>query len=313
VLAVASLGLVLAGCTSDGSASSDASEGSKARAVSIGGVPFLAGSTYGEGTKLRDGLEVVEGSRLLADVFPSRFAPSATPGADDRGWFATIVVTGDPREVLPAYAQQAARLDLPVPEIRCVTSTRGDGGPPVTECQGRSFAAQGVRSFQLDYERRGACCGEQPRSHLMLRYENAPDASPYPSQTHPLPDPLDTIDTRELPWGSLPVLGQGLEQGGDSNPAVAVMAGVHLVGPTGPAHANSGPGGAILRVDGDLDDVIRGYLRAGNSTDVTTTHWTDDGVRVVERHWTNGDTYTFTTYQRTGRPTWLVLQHAFGD
>lgn len=305
VLAVAGLGVFMAGCSSDGPSSSGSPEPVKASVVTIDGVPFLAGATHGAGAELRDGLKVVEGSRLLADVFPSRNAPTVAGMVDDRGWFASILITGDPRQVLPAYARQATQLDLPVPEVRCSTSTADDDSPPVISCTGRSVAKFGVRVFELDYQRRSRGEGTQPLSHLTLHSVDPVGATAYAYPDAGL-EPLDTIAVQNLPWGSLPVLGQGFEAGTANQPAMAVMEGVHVVGP-------AGPDGTILRVDGDLDKVVLGYLGAGDSISVTTRRQSDDGVHVVERHWTNGDTYSLTTYQRAGRPTWLVAKHTSGD
>lgn len=287
------------------------SEGSASeRVVHIDGVELLEGTTSGAGSKLRDGLVVVRGSRLLADPFPAQSSPGPSGVEQDRGWAAQILVTGDPARVLAAYARQARRLDLPVPHVSCEQRSRPDTGEdPAFSCLGASADQENQRTFQMHYEWSGRSPGRGPLSHLEITYQNPVGASRAPghgSGTEVGEVRLEVGDASFLPWGPLLTVGQAFEPGTGNNPGMAVAEGSRLVGPPGTRQA-------ILRVDGDLKTVVRSYLREGNSTDVSHRRYRDDGFIVDDYCWTNGDGYTVTSYQRPGRPTWLVVEHSEGD
>lgn len=275
------------------------------RVVRIDGVEFLEGATSGAGTELGDGLVVAEGSRLLADPFPTPRPPS-TAGGGRRGWTAQILVTGDPDRVLAAYGTQAHRLGLPVPSWRCDRSGSPDDDVATVMCNAWSGDSKQGRTLGLRYLRAGRATGRAPRSHLLISVDTEGAAAPGVGSGAP-----DVGDAVPLPWGTLATVGQAFEPGTYNNPGMAVAPGSSLVGP--PDQPSVTDLRAILRVDGHLATVIDAYKREGNSVDATHRRLDLGDVTVDEYYWTNGDTYTLTSYQRPGRPTWLVVEHGGGD
>jgi hypothetical protein len=183
-----------------------------------------------------------------------------------------------------------------------------------------AVTGDGRRSVRLDYLRSGRTTGRGPISHLWITYEDLTESPPSIYREPPLPPaPADPEAGRSAPWGaSLPVVGQGLEPGTQNAPAISVVAGSRLAGPAGVPVGVTDPARpfAVLRVDGDLADVVAAYERAGGAgsgSDVTHRHRRDGGTDVDTYYWTNGDTYLMSTYRRSGRPTWLTIEHLEGD
>jgi hypothetical protein len=303
------IAIVAAGCTSADPVGIEVNDS----------VPFLQDATTGAGSVLRDGIEVVTGSRLLADPFPEERL-TAPGGPDlDRGWTALAVVTGDARRVLDAYAEQATKLGLPTDTVDCVEVPQADAGvtAPTTACTAVSQSADGRNVYRLDFTRSSGLPGFEPVSHvwithrLLAKTPSSPEP-PGPGGTRAVSDPGTG---RTLPWRPLPTTGQRFDPGTDQTAGFVVEEGSHLVGPPGVAAGDQRLGApvAILRVDGKVDDVVDAYRRRFRPGYEQHRSSTQDGVRVDHWYWTNGDTATIDVFRRPGRPTWMRIWHTAGD
>jgi hypothetical protein len=290
----------------------------EARDVEIDGVPFLDGATLGPGAELRDGIRVVEGSRVLGDTIPLEYFMEKEGEDLDRGWAAMAVVTGDARQVLDEYASQAVALGLPVPVVSCVERPPDFvDAPPTTTCAGESWSVDRLRSFRIDFVRTPGYAGFEPFSHVWIARQ---DMSAPPVTTDfflPIGVPVgDPGRGSELVWLPLPQVGEPYEHPTGSTTPISfvVQEGTQLVGAPGPERQ----GGvdsvvAVLRVDGDVDRVVDRYRTAFGAGYEHHSSSDQEGVQVDHWYWTSGDTATVDVYRRDGHPTWMMVWHALGD
>jgi hypothetical protein len=312
------LALVALGCSADEGATTATPVGRDGTRV-IDSVPFLEGATSGPGTELRDGITVVDGSRILAGPLPQQFFLEPDEPDLDRGWSALAVVTGDVRGVLEGYAAQASSLGLAVPVVQCVAvpSTR-PAAVPVTSCTAATQSADGRLAFRLDDTQSPGLPGFMPVSHVWVTVRRLRTPSPFPEPSGvvagvPVADPGKGS---ELAWPRrLPGIGDRFEPGTDVGPGFVVQPGTHLVGPPGVPQmsADVETPTTILRIDGPVAPVVDAFRKAFHPGYEKHTRSTEEGVRVEHWYWTNGDTATVDVYRQDGRPTWMVLWHASGD
>jgi len=308
--------VVLFGCASgDGS---PANAAASTRTEVVDSVPFLDGGSSGAGTTLRDGIRVVDGSRVLAGPIPQEYFLQPGDPDLDRGWTALAVVTGDVRRVLDAYAAQATKLGLKVPPVGCVDVPLAHAGAvPVTSCTARSQSADCKLVFRLDDTQSRGLPGFMPVSHVWITVKHLAKPFPYPEPDVSFGAPVtDPGRGSTLPWPTtLPGVGERFEPGTDTSPGFVVQPGTWLVGPPGvPVMSNSVDSAvAVLRVDGDVSTVVDGFrkqFKPGYENHRTSTQ---EGVRVERWYWTNGDTATVDVYRQTGQPTWMFVWHTAGD
>ncbi len=294
-------------CTADEGPSTGSTFGD-ARDVEIDGVPFLDGATLGPGDELRDGITVVEGSRVLGGTMPVQYF-AEPEGVDlDHGWRALAVVTGDARQVLDDYASQAAWLDLAVPPVFCVETPAWPEMPSPTVCAAESRSADGLRSFRLDFVRSPGHAGFEPVSHAWISRQDMsvpPIATDFvPPFGTPVEDPGRGSD---LDWIPLAEVGEAYEPptGSTTPTSFVVQEGTRLIGPPGSV--------AVLAVVGDVDQVVDRFRTAVGPAYENHTSSVQDGVQVDRWYWTNGDTATVEVYRSDDRPTFMVVSHTAGD
>ena len=162
------------GCASgDGSPASE--RGGVGRTEVVDSVRRSSMADPRAGTTLRDGIRVVDGSRVLAGPIPQEyFLQPRRPGPLDRGWTALAVVTGDVRRVLDAYAAQATKLGLKVPPVGCV-----DAAGSRRRCRhivhGEVASADCKLVFRLDDTSPGLP-GFMPVSHVWITVKHLANA-----------------------------------------------------------------------------------------------------------------------------------------
>lgn len=308
--------VVLFGCASgDGSSAKDAAS---TRTEVIDSVPFLDGASSGAGTTLRDGIRVVDGSRVLAGPIPQEYFDQPGDQDLDTGWTALAVITGDVRQVLDSYAAQATKLGLNVPTVECVNPPLAHAGAvPLTSCTATSQSADGKLVFRLDDTQSQGLPGFMPVSHVWITVKHLTKPFPYPEPGAGIGTPVaDPGRGSTLPWPStLPGVGDRFEPGTDTTPGFVVQPGTRLVGPPGvPAMAaDVDTPVAVLRVDGNVSRVVDGFRKQFKPGYEKRSSSTQEGVRVDSWYWTNGDTATVDVYRRPGQPTWMFVWHTAGD
>ncbi|MCU1352054.1 MAG: hypothetical protein JWM05_1263 [Acidimicrobiales bacterium] len=314
-IAVACMFLAGASCT-------DSSSRPSVRVERVHGVPLLVGATSGPGTALGNGFKVVPGSRLLGDPVSVYRSEEADGPDQDRGWRAMLVVTGDPREVLAGYAEQSRLVGVPVPTVLCYTD------PPVTNCQGSSVSSTRTRQVSLDYSRSVGSTVRRPVSQLTLQYGDFVGGLKLPPGNYSQGgDPRKAdLPLPSIAWPRLARAAEAYEPDArsaaqrtqDDRPALRVPKGARLVGPAGLAGTSGSV--AVLRVDGDADEVLAGTLKEMGAEihfpdvpSATPTSRLDGRATIVRSHWSDGDSYSVTLVKRSGRPTWLWIEHHLGD
>jgi hypothetical protein len=327
--------LVLAGCTSDTPPST--------RVERLHGIPVLEGATRPSGTRLGNGFTVAPGSVLLGDVFPVGIG--VNQGEAD-GWTAHLLVTGDPREVLRHYQQEAteAGLFLNPASFSVVPPTGqrqrvfcGEDAVEGYTCGAFAFARSGTRtrSFRLWLRRQARVAGVPPvpQSFATLAFSTAgggpqpteplaevelgPSPPPLPTGWPPLPGPGGWIPTTP---GGYPGQPGGAVPAGEVS-RIQVEAGSRVVAPALADIDCTGVGlRALLRIEGDARNVLSAYRR----TFLRLEHGRADSGPVVGRRRDDGTevlsvgalggraVYGLTAFVRRGRPTWALLQVCLG-
>lgn len=206
-----------------------------------------------EGSELGNGFTVPQGAVLLG--------PSTPIGAEysyndvdifDRGWDATMVVPGDPRDVVAVLKAQSEAAGF---DLRPGDDHQGGMGKVVSYCReadrGYVCAARGFMgtggtadSIDIEFVRRNSSAGSPPMSHLWLRYSDSdrPRASvskPFTTDPDlplgPEPPPV-TQDWPPLPQAGEPVLGGSALP--DRFPGIDIVEGTRLIGPEGNAQGS---------------------------------------------------------------------------
>lgn len=306
----------LFGCASGDGASPEVV--ASTRTEVIDSVPFLDGASSGAGTTLRDGIRVVDGSRVLAGPIPQQYFLQPGDPDLDRGWTALAVITGDVRHVLDAYAAQATKLGLKAPTVECVNPPLAHAGAvPLTSCTATSQSADGKVVFRLDDTQSQGLPGFMPVSHVWITVKHLTKPLPYPDPGVSIGAPVtDPGRGSTLPWPTtLPGVGDRFEPGTDTTPGFVVQPGSRLVGPPGvPVMSNDvATAVAVLRVDGDVSKIVDGFRKQFEPGYENHRTSTQEGVRVERWYWTNGDTASIDVYRQTGQPTWMFVLHTAGD
>jgi hypothetical protein len=247
------LAFVASGCTSE--------SGGRAGDTTIQGAPVVASAITRPGGKLPDGFTVPPGTVMLGPVMPTGVQTvfNGVP-VPERGWQATLLVTGDPYDVLDHARREAARAGMPASLI-LPSSCNTD---PTTETFECGFDAHSPGNFE--YPKRGASLGASitrragtaklpPVSHLVLRYSRV-EGTPNPAPA-PTPPPMErTMKPPPFPdhWPALLQPGDPTSRGSD----IKIERGTRMVGP--PIAAFRGTA-AVFEVVGDPQVVIDRYTK----------------------------------------------------
>lgn len=288
----------------------------------VAGMPVLKDATHGPGRDLGAGFTVVDGSILLGETFPIgvAFEYNGRP-VEDRGFSASLLVTGDARRVLDAYAAQAAVIGLPLSRDNTLGICRDDDLAKAFVCtasasQGPPDHGRGVRLTLW----RGAAVGDRaPLSHLYLVYSEIGEP--------PFEGPVDEEGTDDGPgvgnpplprdWPALAEVGEPYESG-IAQPPLRVEPGTELVahpslsGTCGPSTGST----AVFRVTGDPREILVALAEQqfGGQNDASPVRKEDvDDVELLKISWTNGGSYTVTAAIRPGEPTWMLVDHCVSD
>jgi hypothetical protein len=316
--------LLAVACSDRGSTDRDRSEAAPTPSptvTEVSGIPVLAGTTRGPGTPLRDGLEVAEGTVLLGTVFPTGAAVSINGvPVEDRGWRASLLVTGDPVEVMRAYLAQAA--DAGLGEFPDGAGSCKDDEKAYYRCEAWSgvwTAAEGG-FFSAVLHRREAMGATAAVSHLLLTYRNAgrstspttisftesgaerPSGVPVPSRWEPLAGPGEPFGVGFAPTRPL-----------------TVEPGSLLVAPPGINLDLFDTYVAVLLVTGDPDEVMAAYadqvadLENVSNPPARVRFRRDDGAVVLSTfaEVAGGDSWSLEAVVREGEPTWVLVETTY--
>lgn len=204
---------------------------------------------------------------LLGTVFPSAsFVSYRGQAIEDRGWFAELLVTGDPVKVLQRYQTQAAAVGIPT-RADAATACLPRGIGDLVDCyvyDSEDGAAVFRRGLSMNLRR-----GSTPHatSNLTVRYEDPVpafgDESLHQSPDfHPAPGFTDDVPMVPLPekWPSLP--SEGERFGGrfiPGEPGVRLVRGSELVAP--PLESECAGFKAVLRVWSKPRKVVAEYTK----------------------------------------------------
>lgn len=281
-----------------------------------GSAPPEAGVAGGPGTPLGAGVEVVEGTTLVADPYPflTDGGDAASPGdagADrvEAGWSATTVVDGgDPLAIIDAYLDQAARNGM---EAEVAVTCTPDLLPREVTCTGfaRSADPDEPRSLGVTFLRGQRA--DLVSNHVVVVYSTSPETWEWGA-----PDVGGGRDL-SLPapptFDPLPGPGEQLPADGEVERRITVQPGSRLAGPPHLSLLDATGGiEAILEVTGDplavLDAYIEHLHELGLEGSAPTTERA--GGTVVTSAFANvagGDHVALRLVERAGRPTWLWL------
>ena len=303
--------LVLGGCTAGSSADEGPSTSEASAPVTIA-----------------PGFTVVDGTELVGVPIPA-FVGRTLNGTDvtDDGWWATLILDGDPAEIVDEYLDQAVAAGLDDGDPRpAACDWIADRQVSCTSGVARTPDAADPRSLEIRAVR-GEVSGE-PVSHLRLRYSTREDvwgglpsvseevtpssggaggegvAPPEPSGDWPaLPEAGDPFDRA---WGGLGVLD--------------VVPGSVLVAQPGYGlGCDSTDWSAILRVDGDPETILQQYVDQYLSVEPALTMQepdtvdTGDGTTLTTVHGfiPTGDvaaTLSLVTDPAADAPAWLAIE-----
>jgi hypothetical protein len=224
----------------------------------VHGAPLLDGATSGPGTALDGGLRVPPGAGLLGTTIPIEYAVvyQGRP-IPDRGFTASMFVTGDPIVAMRALAAQAHAAGLVVGGVHC---------PRTREAWFLSCglgahreSANRVRWMTASLVRGNTRMLDQPLSHLVVEYhdhERLPDFPTFADVRSP------DVGGGQLPplsnaWPALPGPGDELALAPARPRQLRVEPGTHVVAPFSAGCAATY--NAVLAVEGDPMQVMRAY------------------------------------------------------
>lgn len=202
----------------------------------------------GPGTPLGGGLAVPEGAALLGIPFPD---------ADDGGFRALMVVTGDPVVTYNAMVSQALSMGMERDGV-CL------GGPQMITCGGRFVDGADGESLLIDVRRSTntlavasglAVHYRQPGSEEVAEVEGSTSSASV-SPTEPLA-PVDLPPTIVPP----PDGDVGLAVRPPDAPVRRVEVGTRLVGLAGPCACGAPGWSFVVAVEGRVRDIIAAYAR----------------------------------------------------
>jgi hypothetical protein len=271
--------------------------------------PVIASAAGPPGTALGDGFTVVEGTTLIGDPIPIGVAVlyQGQPIVDE-GWTATsIAAGGDPIEIIDAYMRQAEDAGL-VQQPR--TGCARDLDVTICSAFARSTDAAEPRSLAATVVRGGR--DDVLSDHVVVRFSTT-DLYWEHGQVGG-PGDQDLTIPASTAWPPLASVGEPLGTAGETTHAVVVQEGSRLAGPPR-LDLDDATGGivAILEVTGDPRSVLQTYLDhlAQLGLEGRTPEVLEIGDAVVTTAYpaeAGGDHFTITLVERSGRPTWLVIE-----
>lgn len=284
----------------------ESSDGDPASATAT--PPVIPSGAGAPGTPLGDGFTVVEGTTLVGDPIPIGVAVvrNGQPILDE-GWTATSVVDGgDPVAIVDAYMGQADRaglieqrgtgctMELDV-DVCSAFARSPEGAEP------RSVSATVVRGRREDVL----------SDHVILRYSTTDISWDHGQRNN---GQWNLTAPAPATWPPLVPVGEPLGTAGETRHSVVVQEGSRLAAP---AHLNldDATGGivAMFEVTGDPRSVLQAYLDhlTDLGLDTSTPQELEIGDAIVTSaspSEAGGDHFTLTLVERSGRPTWLVIE-----
>jgi hypothetical protein len=212
------------------------------------------------------GFTVVDGTELVGVPIPA-FVGRTVNETDvvDHGWRATLILDGDPVEIVDEYLDQAVVAGLDDGDPRpAACAWMADRQVTCTTGVARTPDASDPRSLEIRAVR-GEVSG-QPVSHLRLRYSTREDVwddvllwddvSP-PSSGGEGAEPPEPPDD----WPTLPEAGDPFDRAWGGLGVLDVVPGSVLVAQPGYGlGCDSTDWSAILRVDGDPETILQQYV-----------------------------------------------------
>jgi hypothetical protein len=284
----------------------------------VEGVPVVPDAIAPARAGIGDGFTVAPGAALLGRPAPTgtRSTLNGVP-VRERGWFAVLLVTGDPYRVLDHYFAEAAQAGIrpPSPSAEICTDDRVVG----FECR-VSIASDGASerpptgaSLELVLARHDARRGEPPASHLLLRYSRVIDDNPRPAPLR-APAPVDGPPAPPLParWPAL------LRGGNPIPPAITLLGsgrslvvepGSELVAPLAPfAFCLTGGFAGVFAVT-EPAAVVAGYERQFQEAGFDRNTFGDVPVSAPAARFTvpGGGDLAAETVAEPGQPTYVLL------
>ncbi|HEX5946882.1 MAG TPA: hypothetical protein VFY82_11420 [Acidimicrobiales bacterium] len=311
--AFAAFALLLGGCT----AGSGADDGEPADPVAP--------------ASLAPGFTVVEGTELIGAPIPAGGLVLDGTDVVDDGWWATLILDGDPVEIVGEYLDQAVAAGLDDGDPRpAACDWMADRQVACTTAVARTPDAADPRSLEIRAVR-GEVSGE-PVSHLRLRYSTLPDRwGSLPSVSEEVtpssggaggegegegvapPEPPDD-------WPTLPEAGDPFDRAWAGLGVLDVVPGSVLVAqPAFGLGCDSTDWSAVLRVEGDPDTILQQYVDQFRSVEPPlpmeepATFDIGDGTTLTTVHGqvltgSFAATLSLVTDPATDAPAWLAIE-----
>ncbi len=278
---------------------------------------------------LASGFTVVGGTELVGVPIPAFGGRTLNGTADviDDGWWATLILDGDPVEIVGEYLDQAVAAGLDDGDPRAAPCDwMADRQVTCTTGVARTPGAADPRSLEIRAVR-GEVSGE-PVSHLRLRYSTREDVwddvllwddvSPPSSggEGAEPPEPPEPPDD----WPALPGAGDPFDRAWGGLGVLDVVPGSVLVAQPGYGlGCGSNDWSAILRVDGDPETILQQYVDQYLSVEPALTMQepatvdTGDGTTLTTVHGfiPTGDfaaTLSLVTDPTADAPAWLAIE-----
>jgi hypothetical protein len=231
------------------------------------------------GTQLGDDLVVPDGTSLIGTRFP---------GHEDGAWSAVLLIEDDPFDVVRSLVEQseAAGLDIGANHFQGNACMVFDG--TLLECGLVAAGADPERSYSFSL-RWGREQGATYRHLLVSRnpsmHGTGPTITAVETDLPPAPESVDAWEP--------PDVGEPLAEPPKwfDERVVVREEGTTMLAPAGPAWCVTGGYNAVLRVEGEPDEVVAGYAaqfdELGFDGDVTRSTFEGRGIRAA-RHTTAG-------------------------
>ena len=300
--------LVLGGCTAGSGAGESASTSEPSDPVTIA-----------------PGFTVVDGTELVGTAIPAERL--LDPTVVDDGWWATLILDGDPAEIVDVYLAQAGAAGLDDGDPRpAACDWIADRQVSCTSGVARTPDAADPRSLEIRAVR-GEVSGE-PVSHLRLRYSTREDVwGGLPSVSEEVTPSSggaggEGVAPPEPPgdWPALPEAGDPFDRAWGGLGVLDVVPGSVLVAQPGYGlGCDSTDWSAILRVDGDPEAILQQYVDQYLSVEPALTMQepatvdTGDGTTLTTVHGfiPTGDvaaTLSLVTDPAADAPAWLAIE-----
>jgi hypothetical protein len=217
-----------------------------------------------------NGFSVAPGTALIGAVFPNSVVSLGTYNGvpiPNPGWSADLLVTGDPREAMAAYRDQAISAGFSMEPARCGREDAGETGFYSCEANGSSNTTEDRRAVTIWIMRGKAPFGAM--SHMKIQYSGDYAGIPIDGSTEPNTEPqVRGPSPSPVPTNWEPLAQPGDFVFGDSAKApLTFMAPPFTVEPGSELAAPIGPSGtygsydwtAVLNVTGDPAQVANAY------------------------------------------------------